>query len=382
MFEVILYISCGVLLFIAGLMVRQLWFAMKHFTPPVYGSELGSEVDMPSVTVCIPARNEMHALTACLEKVIASDYQRLEIIVLDDVSGDDTSSLIKSFAHDGVRFVQGEALPEGWLGKNHALQGLLNEASGSYLLFMDVDTRITPSAVSNLVRYAVSQRASMVSVLPRREDGWRASVIFSPLRYFWEVIFHHRFSPATATSAWLISRKVLQERFNGFNDLKDVVQPESKLSASLAKTNEYRFLMSTPQFGIAYEKKWRSQLVTSTRLLFPLFKNDTSLAVVALLDLSVFLIPTTIAIATFANGGGWIHIIGVTVAVILSVIYGWYAHRVWNKGAILGAVLWPILIIQEIILIIASIIQYKRNAVEWKGRPVYWAGSSKLKDEP
>ncbi len=382
MFEVILYISYGVLLFIAALMIRQLWFAMKHFTPPMYDSELGNEVDMPSVTVCIPARNEMHALAECLEKVIASDYQRLEIIVLDDVSGDDTSSLIKSFAHDGVRFVQGEALPEGWLGKNHALQGLLNEASGSYLLFMDVDTRIAPNAVSNMVRYALSQRASMVSVLPRREDGWRASVIFSPLRYFWEVIFHHRFSPATATSAWFINRKVLQEQFNGFNDLKDVVQPESKLSSSLAKTNEYRFLIGTTEFGVAYEKKWRSQLVTSTRLLFPLFKNDTSLAVVAVFDLAVFLVPTIIVISTFMTMGGWINIAGVAVAVVLSSIYGWYAHRVWNKGAILGAVLWPILILQEIILIIVSIIQYRRHAVEWKGRPVYWAGNSKLKDEP
>lgn len=370
MFEGILYICYGVLLAVAGLMIRQLWFALKHFTPPVCESKFGKEVDMPSVTVCIPARNEMHALVDCLQKVIASDYEKLEIIVLDDVSADDTLTLIKSFAKDGVRFVEGKSLPAGWLGKNHALQGLLGEASGSYLLFMDVDTRIAPNAISNLVRYALSQHASMVSVLPRREDSWRASVLFSPLRYFWEILFHSHSLPATASNAWLINRKVLTERFNGFEALKTTVQPESKLSAALAVTNEYRFLISTAEFGVAYEKKWRSQLVTSTRLLFPLLENKTVLAAIALFDLAILLVPLIVIVSTFFIETNILHMAGIAIALLYAAIYGWYLRRVWNKGVVIGALLWPVLIVQEIILVIASLYQYKRRAVKWKGRKV------------
>ncbi len=370
MLEVILYISYGVLLIVAGLMARQLWFATKHFNPPITKTALGNEVDMPSVSICIPARNEMHALTECLEKVVASDYQRLEIIVLDDVSGDDTSSLIKSFAQDGVRFVKGNALPVGWLGKNHALQGLLEEASGSYILFMDVDTRITPEAVSNVVRYALSQRASMVSVLPRREDGWRMSVLFSPLRYFWEIIFHRNSMPATASGLWLIKRQVLQGTFEGFTGLKDAIQPESKIAASLATTNAYRFLISTKLFGVAYEKKWRSQLITSTRLLFPLLDYQIGMAVIAVLDLFIFLIPF-IAVALLLMGAeSFVYAVGAILAVIYCALYGFYAWRVWNRGALVGAFLWPLLIVQEIVLIFASVYQYKRRTVQWKGRKV------------
>ena len=379
MLEGILYISYGVLLAIAALMIRQLRYATKHFTPPIYNTQLANETDMPSVTVCIPARNERHALTECLERVIASDYQKLEIIVLDDVSGDDTSSLIKSFAHEGVRFVQGKPLPAGWLGKNHALQGLLNEASGSYLLFIDVDTRIAPTTITNIVRYSLSNRASMVSVLPRREDGWRASVVFSPLRYFWEIIFHRRTWPATASSAWLIGRKVLLDRFKGFENVKTQVRPEAYLSSQLALTNEYRFLMSTSRFGVAYEKKWRSQLMTSTRLLFPLLKNQVSMAIMAVLDLMVLLVPALILIASFSVDVGLVHIIGMSIALIYAFIYGWYAHRVWNKGAILGAILWPVLVLQEIILVVASVIQYQRHAVKWKGRKVLVSRQFKAK---
>ena len=370
MFEGILYTSYGVLLIVAGLMIRQLWFAMKHFTPPVPDFKLENEVDTPSVTVCIPARNEMHALAECLEKVIASDYEKLEIIVLDDASADDTLSLIKSFAKDGVRFVEGKALPAGWLGKNHALQGLLSEASGAYLLFMDVDTRITPKAISNVVTYALSQQASMVSILPRREDSWRASVLFSPLRYFWEILFHSHASPATASNAWLINRSVLTERFNGFEALKNVVQPESKLSASLAATNEYRFLMSTTEFGVAYEKKWRSQLITSTRLLFPLLQKKIIMAVIAIVDLSILLIPTSVVMGMFFGEIGILHIIGLGIALLYATIYGWYLRRVWNKGVLVGALVWPLLLVQESILVTASLYQYKRHTIKWKGRKV------------
>ena len=91
---------------------------ITHTRPKVESTAL------PSVTVCIPARNEDHALTDCLHKVLASDYEKLEIIVVDDNSVDNTSVLIKSFAHAGVRFVAGSELPEGWLGKNHSLQML------------------------------------------------------------------------------------------------------------------------------------------------------------------------------------------------------------------------------------------------------------------
>src|SRR5690606_35949029 len=204
MLEVFLTIIHGVLLLVGVVIARQLYRAFKQGSAVLPTSKMGAETDLPSVTVCIPARNEAHALLDCLPLVIASDYERLEIIVLDDVSGDETSSLIKSFASEGVRFVKGQPLVSGWLGKNHALEGLLAEASGSYILFMDVDTRLAPQAVSNLVRFALSKRASMVSVLPRREDGWRASVIMSPLRYFWELVFNRRLLPASASNAWLV----------------------------------------------------------------------------------------------------------------------------------------------------------------------------------
>jgi hypothetical protein len=163
---------------------------------------------------------------------------------------------------------------------------------------------------------------------------------------------------------------VLLERFKGFESFKHTVQPESKIAAELAQTNEYRFLMSTENFGVAYEKKWRSQLLTSVRLLFPLLGNQGALSIIALLDLLVLLVPFIMAIAMFMGGNAALGIAGFVLGVAFCALYGWYAHRIWNKGWFIGALLWPVLLIQEFVLIIASFIKYKRQTVIWKGRKI------------
>src|SRR5690606_10627587 len=63
-----------------------------------------SDKELPTVSVCIPARNETNALEDCLRSMLANDYPKLEILVLDDCSQDRTAEVIKSFAHAGVRF--------------------------------------------------------------------------------------------------------------------------------------------------------------------------------------------------------------------------------------------------------------------------------------
>jgi cellulose synthase/poly-beta-1,6-N-acetylglucosamine synthase-like glycosyltransferase len=109
------------LIVIWAVMTRQLAFALTHFRFQQRVTPKQMITELPSVSVCIPARNEMHVMTECLESVLASTYPKLEVIVLDDRSEDTTSTLVKAFARDGVRFVEGKKLPPGWLGKNYAL---------------------------------------------------------------------------------------------------------------------------------------------------------------------------------------------------------------------------------------------------------------------
>ena len=370
MLQVFLYVLYTVLLGMFILAAVRLRYAYTHFKMKSLLTGASSKNDLPSVTVCIPARNETHAMTDSLEKVIASTYPKLEIIVLDDLSGDDTSALIKAFAHDGIRFVEGSKLPEGWLGKNHALQGLLKQASGTYVLFMDVDTRLSPDSIEQLVAYAMQEEALMVSVLPRREDTPRASAFFSPLRYFWEIIFHRKDFPATASGAWMIHRQTLLDKWQGFTQFKDAIQPESLISADLMASGQYRFLIGTELLGISYEKKWRSQVGTSIRLLFPLLGGKIQHLVIATLDLLIVSAPLFVIMSGFIIGWGVNQIIGGVFYLAFSGLYALYLRRVWKNAWLIGGFLWVYAVIQEAVLVITSVVRYAQKAVTWKGRLV------------
>lgn len=370
MLEAILITFYSVLAGVLGLAVWRLRLALHRFTMRTKMTSAKVVKHQPSVTVCIPARNENHAMTDCLHRVIASTYEKLEVIVLDDLSGDNTSALIKSFAHEGVRFVEGSELGEGWLGKNHALQALLKEASGTYILYLDVDTSLAPDAISQLVAYAEEENADMVSVLPRREDGPRASVLFSTLRYFWEIMFHRSAAPATASNAWLINRRVLTDEFGGFESFKGDVQPEAKLSAALMAQGKYRFLIGSKQLGVGFEKKWRSQLATSLRLLFPLLGGKMPHAVIVFLDLLIIASLAIVLIVLVVLQQWLFAAIGAVLYLGFAVLYATYLSRVWNKGVVIGSVFWGLIALQEAALVAASTIQYARHAVTWKGRLV------------
>ena len=309
-------------------------------------------------------------LADCLDAVLASTYPKLEVIVFDDVSGDNTSALVKSFASQGVRFVAGKRPPEGWMGKNHALQGLLDEASGSYILYMSVDTRIDPGAIEKLVRYSLEEESKMVSVFPRREDGWRASVLFSPLRFFWELIFHRRNKPAVASNAWLVHRETLITQLGGFEPLKTAIQPETTIATELAKAGQYRFLLGTADLGISYEKKWHSQAMTSIRLLYPLLHSQPGLSIFAVLDLLLLLIPVAVLASLLFVPFEAIHIAAAALYVAFAGLYGLYAKQLWKHGWVIAALLWPYLVLQEAVLIVVSGHRYRTGAVTWKGRPV------------
>ncbi|MEY3722661.1 MAG: hypothetical protein RLZZ35_531, partial [Actinomycetota bacterium] len=42
-------------------------------------------------------------------------------------------------------------LPEGWLGKNYALQQLANRSSEEFLVFLDADVRLEKSAIADAI---------------------------------------------------------------------------------------------------------------------------------------------------------------------------------------------------------------------------------------
>ena len=325
--------------------------------------------DVPSVSVCIPARNETHAMSQCLERVLASDYEKLEILVFDDNSADDTSNIIRSFAQAGVRFVAGNELPQGWLGKNHALDVLAKEASGSYVLFMDVDTIIAPSTIRRVMDSVLGHDKAMASVIPERGDGWRVSVLFGHLRYFWEMTIHSATQPATASALWVIERKVLLEELGGLEMFRSTAACEAAIAAQLG-LGRYECLVSGSELEVLYEKKWLSQVETSKRLLYPQANGTRFGAFFALTSLLLLNLPLFVLLSGFVLGWSSLQYIAGVALLVGMVTYGLYTHAMWRHVWWAGIFAWPVVVLQELVLFINSLQGYYRGTITWKGRPV------------
>lgn len=324
-------------------------------------------IEAPSVSVCIPARNETHAMTQCLERVLASDYEKLEVVVYDDSSTDDTSILVRSFAHAGVRFVPGDPLPDGWLGKNYALDVLAREASGTYVIFMDVDTFIKPTTISQLVGYMMIENLTMSSVIPGRSDAWRVSVLFGHLRYFWEVIMSRMSAPATSSSLWMIKRHELIDTLGGFAPHKNEVEPEEHI-ASIIGTDAYHCLIDNQTLGVTYEKKWSSQAETSRRLLFPMVGGSWYGALIGFITLLVLNLPFLVVLSSLFTGWMVVQTAAFWTMTLFMGLYAMYTSVLWAQGWWIGGLLWPVVVMQELALFVWSVWSYSRRSVTWKGR--------------
>ncbi len=370
MLELTVYIILSLTAVAGFYIITRLNYAFNNFHIKKFVSGPAMLSELPSVSVCIPARNETHAMTSCLELVINSSYPKLEIIVLDDSSVDDTSILIKSFAHAGVRFVEGPKLKDGWLGKNNALQGLLREASGTYVLFMDVDTHIKPDTIEQLVSYMTSKNIAMLSVMPNREDSWRFGVLLTPLRYFFELILHSKKSPAVASNAWMIDRRTFINDYDGFNNIADYIQPEKAMAEKLMPSGKYRFLMSNKYMGVSFEKKWSSQVETGVRLDYSILGGRLLTNLLAVIGLLALNLPMLIIISTYFASWNTLSLFALFVEIIFVAIYALYLHKVRSRRWILGALLWPIVVFQELAIVCISIYRNISGTVTWKGRPV------------
>ncbi len=147
----------------------------------------GAAESRGSVCLCIPARNEAAEVGEALDTWLAQDYPDLRIVVVDDGSTDATPDLLAARAatHPGrLQVLRNDALPEGWLGKNHALHlaSRTPEAqSAAWLLFVDADVRATPDLLRRAFALLDRAPADLLALLFAVDAGSVAERLCTPL---------------------------------------------------------------------------------------------------------------------------------------------------------------------------------------------------------
>lgn len=190
---------------------------------------------LPLVSVLVPARNEERNIGACLESLMAQDYPRMEILVLDDDSSDATAAMVEAMAgRDGrIRLLRGKPLPVDWHGKAWACHQLAQAAHGEWLLFADADTRHRPNSVSSALALAHARNLDLLSLIPDMGlKGFWERVMMSVIPLvFVGCVPHFAFTRtrwpvlAGAIGPFMLFRRETYERFGGHEAVRsDIVE--------------------------------------------------------------------------------------------------------------------------------------------------------------
>lgn len=327
---------------------------------------------LPSVTVAIPARNEDEQLEACLQSILASDYPKLEVIVIDDCSHDKTPDIIRSYAHDGVRFISGSEPARNWTAKNNAYARLAENASGELILFCGVDVRFSAGSLRKLVNAQLRRNKAMLSVLPLNTELQRAPFIQS-MRYYWELVPPRRLfnRPAVLSSCWMIRRESLQKA-GGFAAVSRSIASEAFFARKLLENDGYSFIRSDHRLGITSVKDAREQSDTAIRTRYPqLHRRPELVLLVGLAELALLVGPLVVAIsALFAVEGWTIEVIAVAAFLVQVALYEMLEMALFSRRQLLPILAFPIAAIGDVLLLNYSMYKYEFSEVLWKGRNV------------
>ena len=96
---------------------------------------------MPKVTVIIPTCNRSASLRNAIASVLAQTFTDLEILVVDDASGDNTREVVEEFKESSIQYIRHDANCGGAVARNTGI----THSRSEYIAFLDDDDEWLPN---------------------------------------------------------------------------------------------------------------------------------------------------------------------------------------------------------------------------------------------
>ena len=113
----------------------------------------------PLISLVVPIYNVENYLWSCLDSIVKQTYSNIEVLLVNDGSPDDSSSICQEFVAKDSRF---RYIEKENGGLSDARNAGIAEAKGEFLSFVDSDDWIEPTYVEDLYRAALLNDAEVV----------------------------------------------------------------------------------------------------------------------------------------------------------------------------------------------------------------------------
>jgi len=333
----------------------------------------------PFVSVVVPARNEEGSIARCLESLLAQDYADYEVIVVDDDSSDTTAAIVAAHAaHDPrLRLVSGGPLPDGWLGKPHALSQGAAVARGEILIFTDADTVHGPSSVSWAVTNLEDHHADILSGYLRQEYGSLGEDLIVPTMYAMMLLTPLYLLPRTKTArlAFAIGQYVTVRRdafdgIGGYEAIRDSIVDDMSMAIRL-KEFGYRnvFLDAKDVARCHLYSGYRDAFNGVKRSIYSAVGGrPLSVVAVAAIVLGLIVAPAGSVLMSSAQ----LRVPEGALPTSVALFALQWAVLAWDRDVpLISVALYPVVFLNLILILNASMLDTGFGlGVEWKGRLV------------
>ena len=351
----VLIVLCGV-----GTLLTLLNSLTMRVVKPLNDARISS-----SVSVLIPMRNEESNVDGVVTSVQKSQgLSDWNFLALNDSSSDSTGALLEKHY---IQKLDGTSLPEGWLGKNWACWQLAQASTGEYLVFLDADVRIDPTAIASSIQIMDELHWDFISPYPRQIAISFLERLFQPLlQWSWlasvPLRIAERFGVSSMTIAngqFMIIRRSAYFAIEGHSSIKGEVLDDLRLARTLidagfkggvaeaSSVAECRMYDSAPDLINGYTKSLWNAFGGIVGTIF-------TIALIALTQL----VPIALGIAGYASG--WI-------AYLLTAL----SHAIASartKSSPANIFAHPLAALLLIVLIVESLRRKSVGGLVWRGR--------------
>lgn len=236
---------------------------------------------MKKVSVIIPVYNVQEYLKECLESVINQTYKKIEIIIINDGSTDDSALICKSYQQKNENIIYIDSKNEGVsIARNRGIAC----ATGDYLVFVDADDVVSKNYIEMLVElmeksemgivgYGNNKLDLSIKIDPNVRIEKKDSVLYQILSgykyegYLWNKIFDCN----------IIEKEKIkfQEKISIWEDLLFVVEYMQRISTCAIVDSCYYFYRNRANSAVnkINLKKTEDKLNIAKKMLQIEFKN-------------------------------------------------------------------------------------------------------------
>ena len=349
---------------------------------------LPDEQDTELVSILIPARNEYHNLKRCLDSLINLDYSNIEILVLNDRSTDQTAELVENYQKidKRIQLLQGNDLPDGWIGKHWACHQLSESAKGTIILFMDADTVLANTIVSKAVLAMNKQSSDLLSLVPGRKANCLIEKLTFPfidwMTLCWLPVKLASSSKSAYLSAnfgqFMMFRKEAYISIGGHSYLRENLLDDFELGREIKRNGlKWSLYDGSKDVTTRMYSRSREAFTGLSRSIFPVFDYRISAFILAVAILSSLAILPQLYIINYSlYGTSDQFLIFLSYFSMIMLSLSWLVTCIKFNHNLLTVLIYPIIIFVTISIGIHSVFTNMTGTTSWKERRV---SKSKIK---